>query len=309
MNTLLASSLKRPAFIAFVIVFLFLIFVVIRIHSYACPWLAQKSQLSVGNYETGWSMALSLEMVANVQSICWSHAEALLSAEKRLAAGQDRTQILRDLDILPGVKASLMDELDGDIYQYPPGAYQIIDLKSQFKGYQEEATGYTHPIMQRKVGGLTRFVKWRSGIDSLDIMVQYIEAPGGQKHAWGLIFDKKWILNQIPAFLDSLAREDPLLLFWSRSTPDLAEQSIGATYGSDTLWWQGKPSLRIISSQPSQLIQGLEFHARHHYIKGWNDINQQLAGIRKWFMLSEIFGIAIIVLSLFAIRPKQTKTK
>jgi hypothetical protein len=171
--------------------------------------------------------------------------------------------------------------------------------------YELEATGYTHPIMHRTVGGLTRFVKWRAGQDSLDMMVHYAKVPGAPTRVFGLVFDKKWVFNQIPALMDSIARESPLLLFWSKSPADLAEQCIGVTYGEDTLWWQGNRSLKPRVAQPSQLICGMDVHARYHYIAGEKEVADHMPGVRRWFASAEILSIVALALALLAIRPQR----
>jgi hypothetical protein len=203
------------------------------------------------------------------------------------------------------VRASLIDEIDGEIYQYPAGAYQVQDLQPQFKDFEKETMGYTHPIMRRKVDGLTRFVKWQAGRDSLDILVRYAEAPGAEKQVLGLILDRKWILDRIPAFMDSLARENPMVLFWSKCPPDLAEQCLGVTYGSDTLWWQGDRSLQIPLAHPSGLIEDLKVHPRYHWIKGDKEVADHMPGVRRWFASAEILGIVLVVLAFFAMRPRK----
>jgi len=299
------SLLKRPALIAFLVVLVLLILVVIRIHTYAWRWMAGEVQAKVPCEESGWHYALALDIIENMQSICWQHAEALLSAEKQFASGEEPQRILKDLSVLPGVKASIIGRIGEEIAQYPIGAYQVNDLKSQMAEYELEATGYVHPIMHRKVGGLTRFVKWRAGQDSLDIMVHYAKVPGAQTQVFGLIFDKKWVFDQIPALMDSLARESPLLLFWSKSPPDLAEQSIGVIYGADTLWWQGDRSLKAPVLQHSQLISDMNVHARYHYIAGEKEVADHMPGVRRWFASAEILGIAALALALFAIRARK----
>lgn len=298
-------AFKRPIFIAFVVILIILVLVLIRIHTYAWPWLASKPHAKLACEESSWSVALTLDMVENLQIMVWPHAEALLAAEEQLAAGVKSGRILKDLSILPGVNAAIIGEIGGEIYQYPVGAYPVDDLQSQMADYEEEATGYDHPLMQRKVGGLTRFVKWPAGQDSLDIMVYYSRIPEVENRVFGLIFDPKWILNQIPAFMDSLSREDPLLLFWSKSPPDLNEQCIGVTYQGDTLWWQGNRSLETIYSAPSQLIDGLFFHARYHWIQEENDVSRAMPGIRFYFYAAEILFIILVILALFAIRPAK----
>jgi hypothetical protein len=298
--------IKRPAFMAFVIVLICLILVLIRIHMYAWPWLASKPEHKVKATEGAWNMALMINMRAHLETICLPHAEVLLTAETRLAGGQSRGQIMKDLSTSSGVKAAIISELGGEIYQYPVGAYQVEDLQSQIEDFEEEAMWYPHPILRRRVSGLTRFVKWRAGGDSLDILVRYAEAPGAEKKVLGLVFDAKWILDQVLAVMDSVTREDPLLLFWSVPKEGLAEQTIGITYQGDTLWWDENSSLETLGyRQPAGLIEGMFVHARYHWISEENSNAKRMPGIGAYFILAEILFILLVILALFAIRTKS----
>ncbi|KPL05965.1 hypothetical protein AMJ86_10245, partial [bacterium SM23_57] len=60
-------------------------------------------------------------------------------------------------------------------------------------------------------------------------------------------------------------------------------------------------------SPPSQLIDGLFFHARFHWIQEENTVSKTMPGIRFYFYAAEILFILLVILALFAIRPtKQT---
>ncbi len=297
------SLFKKPFFIAFIIVLICLIIVLIRIHTYAWPWLARNPEHKVGATEGAWNMALMVDMLGQLETIYLPHAEAILAAEKQLADGKEPGQIIKDLSVLPGVDASIIAEIGGEIYQYPVGLYQVDDLKSQIEEFEEDANWYPHPILRRKVTGLTRFVKWKAGQDSLNLMLRYAEEAGAEKKVLGLVLDPTWILDQIPAFMDSVIKEDPLLLFWS-VPKERQEQTIGITYQGDTLWWDDNSSLDTKSyRQPAWLLNGMFVHARFHWIWEENNNARIMPGIRNYFILTEILFIVLVILALFAIRP------
>jgi len=298
--------LKRPAFIAFVVVLVLLILVAVRIHTYAWPWLTLQPIARVACEEVAWSMALTIDMTHQLETFYVQHAEALLAARKGLPETKDTGQILRDLSLLPGVKASFVAEIGGAIEQYPASSYPLDDLQPQINEYEEEATMYDHPIMLRKVNGLTRFVKWKAGQDSLDFMVCYGQKEDPEKRVLGLVLDPPWLLNQIPAFMDSITKQDELLLFFSRRTPGVAEQTIGITFKGDTLWWDNNPSLEVkYYSNPAWLLNDLWLHGRMHAIHEEEKNAQHMPWIRRWFASAEILGIVALGLALFAIRPKK----
>ncbi len=291
--------------IAFVAVWVILIVLLVRIHTYAWLWLASKPMEKVQATEAAESYRLGLTMRCNLETIYYPHAEAMLAAEERLGKGQEPGRILQDLSVLPGVNAAVLNELEGEIFQYPVGVYQVSDLQSKFVEFQEEAISYVHPILRRKVGGLTRFVKWATGTDTLDIMVRYAEAEGAENMVLGLVLDADWLIEQIPSFMDSLARENVSILFWSQSSPDLNEQTIGVTYGSDTLWWQGNRSLEIRTVHPGGVIEGLELHPRFHWIKEEKDVTERMRGVRNLFGAAEVLGVLLVILAFYAIRSKS----
>jgi hypothetical protein len=296
---------KRPALIAFVVVWVVLIVLLVRIHTYAWLWLSNKPMEKVEATEAAESYRLGLTMRCNLETIYYPHAEALLAAEERLGTGQEPGQILQDLSVLPGVKAAVLNQFGGEIFQYPVGEYPVSDLQSKFLDFREEAISYVHPMMKRKVGGLTRFVKWATGEDTLDLMVRYAEAEAAENMVLGLVLDAGWLLKQVPAFMDSLARENASILFWSQSPPELNEQAIGVTYEGDTLWWQGNRSLEIRTVHPAGLIEGLELHPRFHWIKEEKEVTERMWGIRNLFTAAEVLGVLLVILALFAIRPKS----
>jgi hypothetical protein len=298
--------LKRSILIAFFVVLIILIVVLIRIHTYAWPWLALQANAKVACEETAWSMALMVDMVSQLENFYLPHAEALLTARQQLAVGNNAGQILKDLSIMPGVTGSFVADIDGEIYQYPPGAYHVDDFTSQIKEYEKEATMYTHPIMFRKVGGLTRFVKWKAGKDSLDLMVCYGQKSDQEKRVLGLVLDPAWLLNQIPAFMDSITKQDELLLFWSRPTAGVAEQTIGITFKGDTLWWDNNPSLEVkYYSQPVWLLNDLWVHGRQHYIRHEDEYKQHMPGVRFYFYAAEGLFVLLVILALFVVRPEK----
>jgi hypothetical protein len=296
--------LKRPAFIAFLLVLIVLIVVLVRIHTYAWPWLALQANAKVVCEESAWSMALTVDMVHQLETLYLPHAEDMLAARKELAQGKDAEQILRNLSDLPGVKASWVAEIGGAIEQYPVVSYSLDDLAPQIKDYEEDATMYDHPIMLRKIGGLTRFVKWKAGQDSLDFMVCYGQRLDPEKRVLGLVLDPHWLLNRVPAFMDSITKQDELLLFWSRPTAGVAEQTIGITFKGDTLWWDNNPSLDVkYYSQPAWLLNDMWVHGRQHYIRHEDEYKQNMPGVRFYFYAEEGLFVLLVVLALFAIRP------
>jgi len=296
------SLLKRPAFVAFLVVLILLILVVIRIHTYAWPWLALQPNARVVCEEGAWNMAIMVDMIHQLETIYLPHAEAMLAARKELAQAKIPGQILRDLSFLPGVKASWVAEIGGAIEQFPAGSYALDDLVPQIKDFEVDATGYDHPIMLRKIGGLTRFVKWKAGQDSLDFMVCYGQKPDPEKRVLGLVLDPNWLLNQVPAFMDSITKQDELLLFWSRPTPGVAEQTIGITFKGDTLWWDNNASLGTkYYAQPVWLLNDMWVHARVHYIVHEDEYKQHMPGVRFYFYAAEGLFILLVIFALFAI--------
>jgi hypothetical protein len=280
--------------------------VLIRIHTYAWHWLAMQPNARVVCEEGAWSMALMIDMIQQLQSIYLPNAEALLAAQKKLAEGEDSGRILKDLSILPGTKASFVAKIEGEIYQYPVGAYHVEDFAPQIKEYEEDATDNDHPIMFRKVGGLTRFVKWRAGQDSLDLMVCYGQKNDTEKRVLGLVLDPAWLLNQVPAFMDSITKQDEILLFWSRPTAGVAEQTIGITFKGDTLWWDNNASLDTkYYAQPVWLLNDMWVHARMHWIHGEDENKDHLPSVQFYFYAAEILFIILVILALFVVRPQR----
>ena len=297
------SLLKRPFFIAFTIVLIFLIIVLIRVHTFAWPWLARLPEGKVRGEESSWHYAHVCSIGDQLAEIYQPHAQALFKAEKLLGSDAEQLPILMDLSYLPGVKTAIVCDLEGDCAQYPDDMYDLEQALPCFVEHKEGATYYSHPILRRKVGGLTRFHKFSQDGDSVDIMVRYGEVPGTENSILGLVLDTEWLLEQIPAFMDSVFREDQTLLFWSKTIPDLCEQALGITYHGDTLWWKGDRSLEMIfPTQLSGLIFDLKVHARYHWIRGENEYTKRMPGIRNYFILVEVLFIVLVILALFAIR-------
>jgi hypothetical protein len=288
------------------VVLILLILVGIRIHTYAWPWLTIWPMQSVRGEENGWHYALALTVRDNLAEIYLPHAQSMLKDELLLGEGNNPQQILKELSVLPGVKAAFLCDLNGGCVQYPDYLRDLGKLHSSLVDNKEDATWYPHNIMRRKVGGLTRFFKIPQDGDSLDIMVRYCEVSGAKDKVLGLVLDTPWLIAKIPSYMDSVAREDETILFCSNTLKDLQEQALGLIYRGDTLWWQGDRSLPMAEvSQVSGVNDDIEIRTRFHWIEGEKRVADHMPGIRRWFASAEILGVVALVLALFAIRPKK----
>jgi len=204
----------------------------------------------------------------NLDLLYRPHANALLEIEKQGILLDSIN--LRELASLPGVSDAFLLDFE---HHRAISCNGLAPVDSFLQRLDYSSNG-GHPggraqLMRRTVGGLTRFkcVSIGGGKYSMLLRHQGSVYPALSKSAVGLILDKEWFVRQAPSLLDSLARENSLILFMAPQPADTQwlpvsdpyraannewKQTLGVLDGNDTLWWYGDPH-SVIRRPPFEL--------------------------------------------------------
>jgi hypothetical protein len=182
------------------------------------------------------------------------HAEALIRAGDNYAKGAPPQVIAAELNALPGVRGTVfvrVTETDG-AFRIPDSTVTDEIFPDRFLEDLERPLAWRSTMLRRTLGGQVRYKTFEQGDESLYFMVRYVlrDTLSPPDAAIFLAMDPDWFRAQIASRMDSLARENRQLLFWAASpTNKLKEQSLGVTWGRDTLWWAGPKNVKVTCTQ------------------------------------------------------------
>ena len=240
-----------------------------------CP--AQQTAAGVSaaqarGWDEAWSWGNAFAVKTYFEQLYYSHASALLGAEKQLQGGGPADDVVKSLATLPGVKGAFVTRTQGKSAEFPQGIVKFETLNlALFSRLEDRALTSRTPMLNRVVGGKVRFDQAPTVSDTAaDLLVRFMisdtsKPPTG---AIALILDPQWLIAQIPAAMDSLYRENVQLLFAAASPRNkIWEQSLGIIAGKDTLWWVGRKDVKIANEQVLWPFEDIKIPSYVHTIK------------------------------------------
>jgi len=203
-------------------------------------------------WNDAWSYSNSVTIMNDFERIYLPHAEALLRAGEKYAAGGLPQAIAAELNALPGVRGTVCVSKKGDESRIPENVVSDEVFPDRFFEDLERPLAWRGPMLKRTMGGQVRYKTFEQGEKSLYFIVRYLlhDTLAPPDAAIFLAMDPDWFRAQIVSRMDSLTRENRQLLFWAASpTNKLKEQSLGVTWGRDTLWWAGPKDVEVTCTQ------------------------------------------------------------
>jgi hypothetical protein len=201
-------------------------------------------------WDDAWSYISGITIMDDFERIYLPHARALLRAGENYAAGGLPQAIAAELNALPGVRGTVfvrVTETDG-AFRIPDSTVTDEIFPDRFFEDLERPLAWRSTMLKRTLGGQVRYKTFKQGERSLYFMVRYLlhDTLSPPDAAIFLALDPGWFRAQIVSRMDSLTRENRQLLFWAASpTNKFKEQSLGVTWGRDTLWWAGPKDVKV----------------------------------------------------------------
>jgi hypothetical protein len=236
------------------------------------PTDAEKTANKKG-WDDAWAMSNAMVVKNYFDQIYYPQAKALLDAERQLSSGTNAADIVNALKNLPGITgAVVISTKDGGDAQWPDSLVRLNALQSiLFNSAASRESKTVSPMTHRTLGGKVKYQQVPMGDEMLDIYVRYVHQDTLSKlpeAAICLVMDRKWLIAQIPAAMDSLYRENSQLLFCAASPINhLWEQSLGVVANKDTLWWVGRKDVTVRNVQPIGPFSGIEVYSYVHTLE------------------------------------------
>ncbi len=269
-----------------------------------------------GNIYNEWHYSMIIE--DNIKSLYWEHSEKLLNVENEIIKHGFEARYLDSLTALPGViDAFYVDKPNMKAYS----AFNNIPEDSLLHCYKfNNEMGCRIQYAKRQIGGLIRF--WI--IDGKTVFYRVIGM--GEKYIMperiiGLVLNENWLIEKLPALLDSLGKNNPSLsLFGPYLTDSLRnlqddpfaspggwKRSAGVLHDGDTLWWTGDRDLKM--NRTTNVDFGLSIQANHtkpdHY--------DMIEGGMKRFTIAlaayNFIGLALLFFLFKTIRLHRTQAR
>jgi hypothetical protein len=256
--------LPSSQIIALIALIAFLVGGTFAIYKKWWPWIMRNTSLALTDAADNINMRLFSIIHENLQLVYLPHALRLMAFEK---SGVPFDSIdLKELTALPGVTDAFRIDFQRHIAASASGTLNADTLQALFDPSKDSTVkrkrGGRAQMMRRTVGGLTRFEQHRLGNARYPMLIRFIGTyyPDRATQALGVILDKEWFVRQVPALMDSLARENTVILFMApqpsdtqwlpvsdpyRAANDDWKQTIAILDGKDTLWWYGDPQTNI----------------------------------------------------------------
>lgn len=204
-------------------------------------------------FNDAWSYISGITIMDDFERIYLPHARALLRAGENYAAGGLPQAIAAELNSLPGVRGTVFVRIlvyteTGEAFRIPESTVTDEVFPDRFTEDLERPLAWRAPMLKRTLGGQVRYKTFKQGEGSLYFIVRYLlhDTLAPPNAAIFLAMDPDWFRAQIVSRMDSLTRENRQLLFWAASpTNTFKEQSLGVTWGRDTLWWAGPKDVKV----------------------------------------------------------------
>jgi len=201
-------------------------------------------------WNDAWSYISGITIMDDFERIYLPHAGALIRAGENYAAGGLPQAIAAELNALPGVRGTVFVSKTetGGAFRIPESTVTDEVFPDRFYERLERPLAWRAPMLKRTMGGQIRYVTIEQGEKSLYFIVRYLlhDTLAPPDAAIFLAMDPDWFRAQIVSRMDSLTRENRQLLFWAASpTNTFKEQSLGVTWGRDTLWWAGPKDVEV----------------------------------------------------------------
>ena len=274
-----------------------------------------------------WSnIRLSIIMVDALSDVWYQHARQLMDIDSILTTSELDPEDLKHLVENEGVLDAFYLDLETGLGTNINSLIPIDSLISKLDVRGKSHTGGASRMGRRLMGGLTRFKRFSIGEEENPLLVRYIGTyyPANASKIVGMVLDEEWFVRKVPEVLDSLARNNTNILFAAHALPDTNfnteeqkykwaapndawKQTLGAQYGSDTLWWFGDPNVDLfdmslwhgnyyvyLNEFDVKVFAKAEFPGFHEEIKS----DYRRATI--YLVLIEALGILLIVILFIA---------
>jgi len=331
------SLLKR---IGLIILSVILVILLIWVQFKWWPWLMHRVDNATRDGEIWSNWRLGNTIWGGVYRLWAPHARVLLETEKELLSSPEEArrvgsytegvrEMLVHLNSMPGV----MDVFYLDFKNVEAESFNgvvssnilLTDLDKRQKKYVGGRSGYGRHL----VGGLNRIYNIKTDDNTYPVIVRYVDTfyPNAASEAIGLVLDAEWFRNQIPALLDSLARDDMNIALFSPIDPDTLiegedpytaagggafKQTLGVFHGVDTLWWYGDKSVKITrrTGWIAWLDEfGIDIRVKNEFPKFFDKIKAGKRVVMIVFPLLELIGIVLIVTLIISIRYTRQQAK
>ena len=201
-------------------------------------------------WNDAWSYSSGITIMDDFERIYLPHAEALLQAGEKYSQGGQPQEIATKLNALPGVRGTVFVSKTetGGAFRIPESTVTDEIFPDRFLEDLERPLAWRGPMLKRTLGGQIRYKTFEQGEGYLYFIVRYLlhDTLAPPDAAIFLAMDPDWFRAQIVSRMDSLTRENRQLLFWAASpTNTFKEQSLGVTWGRDTLWWAGPKDVKV----------------------------------------------------------------
>ena len=297
------------------------------VHLKYWPWLMSALK-TVQVAEKGTTNLRLYCTISDEISRIWApHATALLEFEEENHSTQPDESTMRNLLNLPGVKDVFYINLqDTNVCAVKNIIPDSLMMKLDMRG--KKHCGGAAQMMRRLVGGLTRFRSVEFDERRFPLMVRYVGTyyPDRANEVIGLVLDEEWFIDQIPAKLDSLAKNSTNLLFMAPQPPDtqwfkdddpykdIWKQTMGVLHGTDTLWWYGDRNTEIYhywdAKNEDDLDYGyvnpvpefnLKFLIKTEFPLNTKKVIAGIKSVKIVFPLIEIVGIVLVITLIISI--------
>ncbi len=219
----------------------------------------------VWNFEMSWSQALVCEMQDRLNSHYLPYGEML---ENYCSGAEfDFAAIVEASASLPEVEAIVAISRLSD-----PSSYKVIsgEVKSVKKFVAQFIDGapvrfdFAAPMMGRLIGGKCRLTSLSfkgKSVETLSLTREITTGEKSDRQALVFILNQRKQVDRIRQTMPEIFENSSMLLFWAPSPRNhLVKQSLGLTYGADTLWWSGPKDLNIMNIQEIYPESGIKMH-------------------------------------------------
>ena len=226
------------------------------------PWLRRNNYAAVADLAMDSNYRLHSIISDALGLVYYPHARKLLSYESNGTAVDNFN--LGDLTDLPGTDDAFWSDFSRNAGRCLNESLPVDTLLASLnpKPTLKRKLGGRARMMRRTVGGLARFIDLDYSGNRYCLLVRYIGTyyPERATRAVGIVLNREWFIRQVPAIMDSLARESQAILFMAPAPPDTQwyeiddpyraqnnewKETLGILDGKDTLWWYGDPNVRI----------------------------------------------------------------
>jgi len=307
------------------------------IHIVMMPWMNTRIRNALTEGRNWCNYRITDTIKDGNRSLWAQQAHRLLDAEKEhLNLPIDNTQ-LKQLTELPGVQDAFY--LDFTAHRSLSVNNIIPDtvLISKLDKFGKKGGGGAHFMSRRVIGGLAKFKSIKVNDQSYTVMIRYVGTyyPNRATEAIGMVLDKKWYFDRIPAMLDSLAKNSSNLLWFAYCPPDTFwgdvddpyaavnsawKQTIGVLHKKDTLWWYGDRTMDMgYEPLPGSHVGRWE----HKHVDNFGIViklkvefpkfqEEILTGRKKIVLILysiEFIGIVLIVLLIFSVKQARKQVR